>query len=457
MIDFCRAALRAIGRRAKLVGLAALALVPAGAGAQPAPPAREWTILIFMNGKNDLEPFAIEDFAEIARVGSTDKVSFVVQMGRPLARPRAQAAYADYYDGWSGARRFLVTRDQTPADGQEVEIVGGYEIDMGAPETLEAFLKWGKARYPAKRYAVVIWNHGQGYRLMATDPANRVMRVETNREKADDPVPTHRAISHDADTGNIIYNADVRATLDAAFDGELKLIGFDACLMAMLETAYELKELAPLMVASEELEPGEGWNYTPLAQAITAAPASDEAALAAMIVQSYRDTYRDNGETTLSTLRSDRIAAVASELSILADLLLADRKALFPLIKNARAQRTAYNNPRNPVSIDLIGFMDALEAELVARAPASPALAQARRVRDAARDAVVESYASARRVDTAQERYGSHGIAVYFPISKRVFYRDPWSEGYLRTNEHKPIAFVGKERWSDLLAAYLGL
>lgn len=419
----------------------------------PRPPSREWTILIFMNGKNNLEEFAIEDFEELARVGSSDKVSFVVQMGRPMARPQSQEAYQEVYDGWSGARRYLVTRGMTPASGQEVEIVGGAEVDMGAPETLQAFLQWGRAKYPARRYAAVIWNHGQGYRLVSTAAGERVVRAQTPREVAREPEPSHRAVSEDADTGSIIYNSDLRAALDAAFGDELRLIGFDACLMAMLETAYELKDLAPLTVASEELEPGQGWNYTTLAEAIIASPAVDETGLAAMIIASYRDNYRDSDGTTLSTIRSSAVAAVAAELSELSDTLLADRATFFPLIKRARAQRRAYNDPANPVSVDLIGLMDALEAELTATAPGSGALTQVRRVREAARSAVVEAYTSSRRA----EPWGSYGLAIYFPISKRAFFRDTWSEGYLRTNEYKPISFVKNERWSELLAAYLDL
>jgi hypothetical protein len=266
--------------------------------------------------------------------------------------------------------------------------------------------------------------------------------------------PAHRAISQDSDTGSIIYNADVRTSLTNSFKNELKLVGFDACLMGMLETAYELKDVTPVVVASEELEPGHGWNYTTLAHAITTAPVSDEFAFAAMIVASYRDNYRDIDEaTTLSAVRTEKVTAVATELSSLSGMMLADRLTLFPLIQNARSQRRAYNDPGNPVSIDLIGFLNAFETELQNKAPGSPALAQTRKTRAATQAAIAESYASSSR----SEPFGSYGLAVYFPISKRAFYRDPWSDGYVRGNAYKPIAFVDKERWSEFLAAYLGL
>src|SRR3954464_9694763 len=46
---------------------------PAGAQA-------DWTVLVFLNGDNSLEPMALDDFKEMARVGSTDRVNVVAQV-----------------------------------------------------------------------------------------------------------------------------------------------------------------------------------------------------------------------------------------------------------------------------------------------------------------------------------------------------------------------------------------
>lgn len=404
-----------------------------------------------MNGKNDLERFAIDDFRELAEVGSTSQINFVVQMGRPIKRKRGQRGLGRVYDGWSGARRFLVTLDQTPANGSELEIVGGRSIDMGDASTLKEFLQWGRERFPAKRYAVIVWNHGQGYRLTAAE-ADAAAREPTDPDDQPDNhmAPTHRAVSSDGDTGSIIYNTDVRASLSGVFGAELRLVGFDACLMAMLKTAYELKGITPLVVASEELEPGSGWNYATWARAITGAPTSDEAKLGSMLVASYRDQYGHSNATTLSLIRSEMIGSVASELSRLSDLILADRDALFPLMKTARESRGAYNDPENPVSVDLIGLLNAFEREVRREAPGSPVLAQTQETRATVQASIVESYASRER----GEPYGSYGLAIYFPASKRAFTRDGWSAGYIKGNAFKQIAFVERERWSQLLAGH---
>lgn len=42
----------------------------------------------------------------------------------------------------------------------------------------------------------------------------------------------------------------------------LNWIGFDACLMGSLEVASVCAPYADYMIASQELEPGRGWDYT---------------------------------------------------------------------------------------------------------------------------------------------------------------------------------------------------
>ena len=67
-------------------------------------------------------------------------------------------------------------------------------------------------------------------------------------------------VCSDETDGDILYNHEVSSAIAAA-GLHLNLIGFDACLMAMVENAYPLRNLADYMVGSEETEPGDGWPY----------------------------------------------------------------------------------------------------------------------------------------------------------------------------------------------------
>ena len=118
--------------------------------------APEWTIMVFINGKNDLERFAMKDLNEMEMVGSTAKMNIVVEMGR-----------MDGYDAsdgdWKGTRRFLIKKDTDTAKVTSPVVEDLGKVDMGDYKSLAAFGKWAKKKYPAKKYMLIVWNHGSGW------------------------------------------------------------------------------------------------------------------------------------------------------------------------------------------------------------------------------------------------------------------------------------------------------
>jgi len=67
----------------------------------------EWTIMVHMNGDNDLESAGINDFLEMASIGSTDEVNIVVQFDRI-------SGFSEDYDNWNTTKRYFITKDITP-------------------------------------------------------------------------------------------------------------------------------------------------------------------------------------------------------------------------------------------------------------------------------------------------------------------------------------------------------
>ena len=110
---------------------------------------------------------------------------------------------------------------------------------IGSPETLCEFIRYGMKHYPAEHYGLIFWNHGSG----------SVIGFGKDERHADNTTLTL---------------SEIRAGLkDAGIEGgkRFSFIGFDACLMATLETAVSLVPYTDYLVASQELEPGKGWNY----------------------------------------------------------------------------------------------------------------------------------------------------------------------------------------------------
>src|SRR3954454_14196756 len=117
----------------------------------------EWTVMVFLNAKNNLEQFSFLNFDQMAQVGSTDKVNVLVEFGRP------QHHYVNYYGGWSQTLRFRDTKGLQPTVAQAVRQLGA--VNMGDGAALADFVRWARHEYPAKRTMLILWDHGQGWRL----------------------------------------------------------------------------------------------------------------------------------------------------------------------------------------------------------------------------------------------------------------------------------------------------
>lgn len=188
-----------------------------------------WTVLVYMVADNDLEPFALADLAEMSQVGQTGDFRFVVQADR------AEGYTADgigNLPNWTSTKRLVVEQ------GAFVELEDLGEVNMGDPNTLADFIQWGMRTYPADRTALIFWDHGSAWRGFGADE------------------------SLDLDALSVTeMQAGIAAGLQQAGGGTFALVGYDACLMSSWEMALALRPYAEYLLASEELEPGHGWDW----------------------------------------------------------------------------------------------------------------------------------------------------------------------------------------------------
>lgn len=429
------------------------------ASAQPAAAAeRSWTVMVYMNGKNSLELDALDNFDAMASVGGSDKVAIVTELGRPKTH------YTSAEGNWSGVYRFEMTKGRKPLPKEALEKVpAGLASDMGKPDTLANFIAWTKQKYPAKHYMVIVWNHGQGYRLMFS----RLMANMSSAERAHFPAAAsspsgkiggYRAVSSDDDTHSILYNAEVASALAKNFTStdKLDLLGFDACLMSMMETAYALDQNVRLMVASEELEPGDGWQYRDWLSRLVADPTLSADALGHAVVETYGAHYPDS-YTTMALLDLARTRAAATQLSAFADAVRKAGPGELQVLRAARNDLSAYGDwydPPSYLSVDLDTLLDRYRTRTSNTALATSAASTITAV-----DAMVlANYASQKaQGGNGEKLYGSKGVAIYYPSSAATFRDDFFHRGYLKTNTDRPVAFVRNEHWADLLYVLLGV
>lgn len=181
-------------------------------------PAKDWTVMVWLCSDNNLYSYQMNNLADAERTGSTPQMNVVAELSRVP-------------DG-GGVQRVEVDKGKAPVK-QEL----GKDVNMGSPKALADFIKWTKAHYPAKHYMLILNDHGNGWQGCCEDESHDGWLTLPKLEQG----------LKDGRQGS---------------DGKpLDVVGFDACLMANVETADQLKDEARYLVGSEETEGGAGWQY----------------------------------------------------------------------------------------------------------------------------------------------------------------------------------------------------
>ncbi|MCG2725936.1 MAG: clostripain-related cysteine peptidase, partial [Elusimicrobia bacterium] len=118
---------------------------------------KEWTIMVYVNAKNDLEKFGMKDINEMEMIGSSDKINVVVELGR-------MDGFDSSEGDWTGSKRYLIRKDGNTGAITSPVLADLGKVDMGDWKHLVDFGKWAKAKYPAKKYMLIVWNHGSGWK-----------------------------------------------------------------------------------------------------------------------------------------------------------------------------------------------------------------------------------------------------------------------------------------------------
>lgn len=310
----------------------------------------EWTLMIYLAGDNNLAAAGEADLREMRMVGSTPEVNVIAQFDNA---------------GDVGTTRYHVQRRGV---GERPISLG--KTDSGSPVVLSDFVKWAVDEFPARRYALVLWNHGNGW---APTEVNRVAEAVNAKDydRRDMAVRGYaslhnvffrttlerilqldtmaeRAICMDDGSGHSIDTVELGTVLQgitATLGKPLDLLGMDACLMSTLEVAYQARLYARYIVASEELEPPAGWPYHAVLGALIQRPDMPTAELATRIVHAYVRSYaqkRSKASVTQAALDLAQVEVVASATDDLADALIYGLPATANEVWNALRTSTSF-------------------------------------------------------------------------------------------------------------------
>ena len=213
--------------------------------------------------------------------------------------------------------------------------------DMGAPETLASFINYATDNYPAEHYGLILWNHGGG--------------------------PVFGYGADELFSNDSLLLQEMRTALDTTIfkDQKLDFVGFDACLMGSVELAKLWKDYASYMIASEELEAGDGWDYSFLE---TLNNGVEPIGVSSAIVSSYEKYYKDNQsefyhpDATLALMDLSKTEEFASAMDELFDQINnnLDEQSYIELSRN-RAESKAFGLAATSSIEESYDLLDALD------------------------------------------------------------------------------------------------
>ncbi|MDN5280233.1 MAG: hypothetical protein PWR01_4198 [Clostridiales bacterium] len=376
----------------RVMSILVLVLVACAFCAPASAAEKEWTFMVFLNADNNLDSFGVDDLNEMSLGGGSNEYRNIICL---LDREHGPA-----------------TLNYVKKDGFEV-IKNMGELDMGDYKEFVKFVVETAKAYPAKHYAAIFWNHGSGWK----DANGEIIK----------------GISYDDSSNNHITTAQLTVAtreIKAALGRNLDVLGFDACLMQMIEVAYAVKDNVDYLIASEETEPGEGWCYDDIGRAFK--KGMTPAQLSSMIVKEYAASYSGgsagSSSTTQSALDCSKIDNLADAINGLCKASLsADYSAQFKTALNS-VQKFYYRT-----NIDLGHFVKLTKLTVKDEAYQTAAS----KLEKALKELIIENGLSGYNTKNAT------GLAIYFPTSSYSF-----------SSQYQDLAFAQETMWEQMVKDY---
>lgn len=350
---------------------------------------KEWTLAVYINADNNLDPFGEDDQEQMAKVGSSDFLNIVTLLDR-----EGKSTKLNYIE-----KNKIVT----------IKDLG--EIDTGNYYSLVNFIKFVKQNYPAKKYAIVIWNHGTGWKKYGS-------------------AGVYKGISYDDSSGNHITNNQLQKAMGMAEEvlgQKIDVFVMDACLMQMVEVGHAVKDHTRYIVASQELEPGSGAPYHDILAKVTAKMTAREFANTWVdeFAKSYDGGSQGFDESTQSSIDSTKFGPMTDSINGLAKAIMSGRYVREVQQALRKVQKFDFRE-----NIDLIHFAELMLEQLENNEAIKTAC---EKVIEATQAAV------AANAVTGNSTKNAKGIAIYLPTNFRV------------EDKYFTISFAKETMWAQMI------
>jgi len=412
-----------------------------------------WTFMVYLTADNNLESNAFDDLNEMeaADLRGTG-IKLIVLMDGNGGYYSGAGAFSNTrlfdvrYDAAGDSATTGIVSQRLTSSTVGVSSTGTEELNMGEPATARNFITFCKNDYPAQNYSLIFWNHGSGWRSTtsaaktASIPGSPIPSpiIITNDfvPKTDAaPTGTYKAICEDLTNEDILYTQEIGTVLDGM---GIDVVCMDLCYGAMMEIAYEIRNHAKFLVTSEEVTPGDGYEYDSLFNAFKATGMSVDNWLSSVVNQ-FGVRYSATAGTTQSAIDLSLIDDVMTALNTFSSTLYS--ACTTSAIRNTVAG-TIFNYTEDYFSVPGDLNVDMYDMAYQVKTLTDYADAAATALMTAVDNAVVHEW----HHNTNNPR--SHGLALHFVglddagdiDGHSTAYGQDWTGAY-------PLSFVQNSSW----------
>lgn len=208
---------------------------------------KDWTVMIYMAGDNNLSvdmAYTLEELQKKVVIGENDKINLFVHYQNNS--PEIPPIYCDFSDFKNPVYKYSNEILNKFSDSK----TDGFEISTAVDPVVD-FVDWCvnktdnvsnnkiRKKGEAENYALIFSGHTMGFLSLG------LLKDETKNTSMTMP---------DLKKGLEIVKNEITGK-------KFALLGFDSCVMSMLEVGHQFKSVADTMIASEGSIPNAGWSY----------------------------------------------------------------------------------------------------------------------------------------------------------------------------------------------------
>ncbi|SED05039.1 hypothetical protein SAMN04489761_4105 [Tenacibaculum sp. MAR_2009_124] len=179
-------------------------------------------VFLFIAGDNNLDMESEEELKGILSLEVESSYRVFIEIDR-------YKTYVSHEKMKRKSKRYVV-------DSNGVKKFFVEEKNTGDYRTLRSFIKWGNSRCPEESNYLILWGHGYGW----------------------------EGCAHDYSQNDLLELDELKKALEIRSNKGFELVGFDMCQMATIEVSYAVRNFTDFMIASQNIEPPEGWDYNSL-------------------------------------------------------------------------------------------------------------------------------------------------------------------------------------------------